>query len=256
MEQLLKWGRVIFAVPMIVFGLQYVSTGKYAGGLPPIAPWAPGGAVGAYLVGVVLILLGFGIVFGFKSRISATILGILFLFCAIVLHANHAKEIVQDGTERTRFLEPLSLAGAAFVLAGLLNGNTASSGWETLTNGLAKAGRYIYAIPFIVFGLQHFQYEKFLVGLVPAWMPAHLFLIRLTGAAMIAAGLVMTLNLWGRAAAIGLAIMFLIFVAALHVPRAVTALHNHDELTSLFVAVAFCGASLILAASLGRKATA
>ena len=254
MDQFLRLGRVLFAIPMIVFGLQYVSTGKYAGGLPPVAPWAPGGAVGAYLVGVILILLGTGIVVGFRARMSATILGLLFLLCAIVLHASHGREIVQDGTERTRFLEPLALAGAAFVLAGLLGGKTSVRGWETVTDGLATAGRYIFALPFIIFGLQHFEFEKFLVTLVPAWMPWHLFLIRLTGAAMLAAGIAMTLNLLGRVAALSLAAMFLIFVVTLHVPRVLAAVHNHDELTSLCVALAFCGASLVLAESLeGRR---
>src|SRR5882724_9265209 len=86
-DTLMKLGRVFFAIPMIVFGIQYISIGKYAGGLPPVAPWAPGGAVGAYLVGAFLILVGVSIAIGFKARISATLLGILFLVCAIVLHA-------------------------------------------------------------------------------------------------------------------------------------------------------------------------
>jgi len=253
MGQFLRLGRVLFAVPMIVFGLQYVATGKYAGGLPPVAPWAPGGAVGAYLVGVILILLGTGIVVGFRARMSATILGLLFLLCAIVLHASHGAQIVQDGTERTRFLEPLALAGAAFVLAGLFGGKTSARGWETVTDGLATAGRYIFALSFVIFGLQHFQYEKFLVALVPGWMPWHLFLIRLTGAAMLAAGLAMTFNLLGRTAALGLAAMFGVFVVTLHIPRVLAAIHNQDELTSLFVALAFGGAALVLAESLANR---
>jgi hypothetical protein len=48
--------------------------------------------------------------------------------------------------------------------------------------------------------------------------------------------------------------MFVVFVVTLHTPRVLAAGHNHqDELTSLFVALGFCGASLLLAASLGKS---
>lgn len=250
-RKLYELGRILFALPIVVFGIQYVVTGRYAGGLPPVAPWAPGGAAGAYLIGTFLVLIGVSIALGFTTRIAATLLGIVFLFCVIVLHATHGHDILHDGSERTRFLEPLALSGAAFVLAGLAGGKTRAVAWERLTDGLATVGLYLFSLPMIIFGYQHYEFRTFLVGLLPGWMPGHLFLILLTGAAMAAAGLAMTFHILGRLAGIWLAIMFLIFVVTLHTPRVLAALHNQDERTSLFVALAFCGASLILAERLG-----
>src|SRR5260370_21424892 len=58
MDTLLKPGRCFFAASLIAFGVQYVIYGRFAGGLPPVPPWTPGGHVGAYLVGAALIAAG------------------------------------------------------------------------------------------------------------------------------------------------------------------------------------------------------
>jgi ABC-type antimicrobial peptide transport system permease subunit len=41
--------------------MQYFWFGKYLGGLPPVPPWAPGGAVGAYLTAALLLVTCVGI---------------------------------------------------------------------------------------------------------------------------------------------------------------------------------------------------
>ena len=46
MKSLAQLGRYFFAIPFCVFGIQYFLYGHYAGGLSPVPPWAPGGAVG------------------------------------------------------------------------------------------------------------------------------------------------------------------------------------------------------------------
>ena len=120
MNNLITLGRFFFAIGMAVFGIQYIWYGRFMGGLPPVPPWAPGGAVGAYLVGAVLIAASLSIAANKKGRLSAIVLGSLFLFCVIVLHGPHLSAILHDGVERTRAFEPLALGGAAFVLAGIL----------------------------------------------------------------------------------------------------------------------------------------
>jgi len=49
--------------------------------------------------------------------------------------------------------------------------------------------------------------------------------------------------------------MFLLWVIVLHVPRVLVHLHNGDELSSLFVALAFSGASFIIATAASRSRT-
>jgi hypothetical protein len=91
------------------------------------------------------------------------------------------------------------------------------------------------------------MYARFLATLVMAWLPGHLFWIYFTGVSMVAAGLAITLAIQARLAGIMLGIMFLLWVLLLHAPRVFAAIHNQDELTSLFVALAFSGSSFIFA---------
>lgn len=67
---------------------------------------------------------------------------------------------------------------------------------------------------------------------------------------MIVAGLAIGLDKFGVPGSLGLALMFGLWVLILHGPRVAMQPRNGDEICSLFVALAFCGASLIFAAAL------
>lgn len=250
MENLIKLGRIFFAIPMVVFGFQYIGLGKYQGGLPPVPPWAPGGAVGAYLIGLVLIASGVSIISRKYARLSALVIGVLFLLCVLILHLPHFSAVLHNGNDRTRALEPLALSGAALALAAILPTGGSSPGGLSADGKLMLFGRLLFGLSMIVFGAQHFMYASFLATLVMAWLPAHLFWIYLTGTAMVAAGLAITTAIQARLAGILLGVMFLLWVLLLHAPRVFAAIHNQDELTSLFVALAFSGSSFIFAAAL------
>jgi uncharacterized membrane protein YphA (DoxX/SURF4 family) len=250
MENLIKLGRIFFAIPVVVFGFQYIGLGKYQGGLPPVPPWAPGGAVGAYLVGFVLVASGASIISRKYARLSALVIGVLFLFCVLILHLPHFSAVLHNGNDRTRALEPLALSGAAFALAAILPTGGLNPGGSSANGKLILFGRLLFGLSMIVFGAQHFMYASFLATLVMVWLPAHLFWIYLTGSAMVAAGLAITTGIQARLAGILLGVMFLFWVLLLHAPRVFAAIHNQDEWTSLFVALAFSGSSVIFAAAL------
>jgi hypothetical protein len=86
-------------------------------------------------------------------------------------------------------------------------------------------------------------------------IPGHLFWTYFTGAGFIATGLEIVTNIYARLAGFMLGVMFLLWVLVLHAPRAIAAMHNGDEWTSLFVALAMGGASFILAASFPNRAS-
>jgi uncharacterized membrane protein len=243
-----RLGQLLYAIAIAVLGMQYLQYGKYQGGLPPVPPWAPGGAAGAYLVGVVLIATAVSLGINKKARLAALVIGGLFLFCALFLQLSHFSAVIHDGVARTRMLEPFALGGAAIALAGLLPAGSGAA--ATANRGLILLGRIIFGFSMMIFGWQHFMYAAFLATLVPAWLPAHLFWICFTGAGMIAAGLAITLNIVGRLASAVLALMFSLWVLILHGPRVLAHAHNGDEISSLFVALAFCGASVIIASAL------
>jgi uncharacterized membrane protein YphA (DoxX/SURF4 family) len=247
-------GRIVFAIGIASFGAQYLLHGHYLGGLPPVPPWAPGGSTGAYLVGVFLIVAAVAIAAQWNARLFAALLGALFLFCVVFLHLQHFSDVIHKGNDRTRALEPLALAAAAFVLAGTYSINPAnSSAWQSILEFAIKSARFVFAFTLLIFGWQHFEYAAYLATFVPAWLPAHLAWIYFTGAGLIAAGASIALKFLGRLAATLLGLMFLLWVVTLHAPRVYASLRNADEWSSLFVALAMAGASFLVASTLPNR---
>jgi len=248
------FGRIVFAIGIAAFGAQYLLYGHYLGGLPPVPPWAPGGKIGAYLVGVFLIVAAVSIAAQWNARLFAALIGALFLACVLFFHLQHLSDVIHKGNDRTRALEPLALAAAAFVLAGTFPTNPKSSAWHSILEISSRLARFVFAFTLIIFGWQHFEYAAYLATLVPAWLPAHLAWIYFTGAGFIAAGASIALKILGRFAATLLGLMFFLWVVILHAPRVYASLHNGDEWSSLFVALAMAGASFLLASTLPNRA--
>src|SRR6516164_8015735 len=230
MKSLAQLGRYFFAIPFGVFGIQYFLYGHYAGGLPPVPPWAPGGAVGAYLIGAFLVIAAISVLANWNARLFAALLGLVYLLCVLLLHSEHFSDIIYNGRERTRALEPLSLSGAAFVLAGRSPSTAASASWNSLIDKLATLGRYLFSLPLLIYVLRHFLYASF-----------------------IAAGLSLTSGIAARLACVFLGLMFFLWTVLLHAPRVVTHLNNGDEWSSAFVAFAMAGASFLLLPSFSER---
>lgn len=248
------FGRILFAIGIAAFGAQYLLYGRYLGGLPPVPPWAPGGTMGAYLVGVFLVVAAISIAIQWNARFFALLIGVLFLLCVVFLHLQHLSDVIHKGNDRTRALEPLALAAAAFILAGTYASHSAkSSAWHTVTEIAIKSARFVFVFTLVIFGWQHFEYATYLATLVPAWIPFHLGWIYFTGAGFIAAGACIALKILGRFAATALGLMFFLWVVTLHAPRVYHSLHNCDEWSSLFVALAMAGGSFVIAATLPNR---
>jgi uncharacterized membrane protein len=176
-----------------------------------------------------------------------------FLLCVLV-QLFKLTDVLFHGTARTRALEPLALAGAAFALAGTLpEDRPNSSSPNSLARALIITGPDIFAFCMIIFGLQHFMYADFIATLIPAWMPARLFLAYFTGCALIVAGVAIVVKKQARIASALLGFMFLLWVILLNAPRVAAALHNGDESTSLFVALAMARGSFIVASVISRR---
>jgi uncharacterized membrane protein YphA (DoxX/SURF4 family) len=253
MESLTKVGRILFAIPIAAFGVQYLIYGRFVGGLPPVPPWTPGGAFLAYLTGAALIAAGVSIATNIKARLSATLLGSLFFLSVVFLHGLRASDVLHDGVARTRAFEPLALCGAAWVLAGILTGDKFGRNvWDRAADKLATPGRFLFAISMVIFGIQHFMYAPFIAYLIPSWIPGHMFFAYFTGVAFIAAGVSIVIGKYAPLAATLLGIMFLLWAVLLHAPRVAAHLRNGDEWSSAWVALAMCGSSFVIAGAMSK----
>ncbi len=77
-------------------------------------------------------------------------------------------------------------------------------------------GRYLFAIPFLVFGVLHLMNLEGMSGLVPGFMPFGVFWVALTGIALIGASISMMAGIWDYFASFLLGVMLLIFAITIH----------------------------------------
>lgn len=81
---------------------------------------------------------------------------------------------------------------------------------------IEKVGRYLFALPFGIFGLFHFMNAGQMAGMVP--IPGGVFWVYLTGIALLAACISILFEKKARLACILLGVMLLIFVLTIHLP--------------------------------------
>ena len=106
---------------------------------------------------------------------------------------------------------------------------------------------------FILAAILHFIYAQYVAILIPNWIPAHLFWTYFAAVTLIAGAIGMLIPQTMKLAASLSALMVFLWVVLLHFPRATANLHDANETTALFEALAMCGAAILIAVSAARK---
>ncbi len=112
-------------------------------------------------------------------------------------------------------------------------------------------GKYLFAIPFLIFGVFHFMSAGDMAGMVPGWIPGGVFWIYLTGIALIAAAVSMVINFYDKLGAFLLGVMLLIFALTIHLPGALEG--NQLPMTMLLKDLAMAGGAWIYAGYVAQK---
>lgn len=111
----------------------------------------------------------------------------------------------------------------------------------------------IFGVPWLVFGAQHFMFVDFVAGLVPAYFPAGWFWAYFTGAAMIAAGVGLIVNIKARLAAALLGAMLAGFIVLIHIPKLASGDLSAMALTRFFQDAAIASVAFMLAGALSKR---
>lgn len=255
-------GRIIYAIAMIGFGVLCLVYVDFLNSLQPVPASVPGHGLLAVLAGLVLILAGLAVMTDIETYPAALALAVMFALGIAVLHIPGA--FIDPSLLRSpwwiRTFESLALAGAALILAGLAR--------KPVRESWVRAGRIAFGVSLPVFGVLHFVYPDSvaaLVALAPVTYPWPMFWAYLTGAGHFAAGVAIATGMLARLAAILAGIMYASWALTLHLPRVISnpatrSIDNpagyagdRQELTSLFVCVAFWGAAWIVAGSLAKR---
>lgn len=86
-------------------------------------------------------------------------------------------------------------------------------------NKLTLIGRILFALPFAIFGLNHFFMESFFSGMLTTFIPGGGFTIVFTGVLLISISVLIILKKFVREAAIALAVMLALFILTIHIPH-------------------------------------
>jgi len=266
MEILIKAARISYGVMIIgLAGQQIFYVDFRTVILPPGFSSIPAHAFFVYLLSAILIAAGITIVFNIQARIISLVLGGLFLllivFCQIPYeiffdqYANHL------GTW-TQALKELVFCGGAFVVAGPFPVKKENRKKENVLIGLLEKfipfGGIFMCVTMIFFGIDHFFYADGVSGLVPNWIPWHLFWTYFAGVALIGSGITIILKIKLKLSAILLSLMIFLWLVVLHIPRALADPNSlqGNEVSSVFEAFGFSGIAYLIACGYNNNYTA
>lgn len=109
---------------------------------------------------------------------------------------------------------------------------------------ISAIGKYLFALPMIIFGLFHFMNANAMAGMVP--IPGGIFWIYLTGLALLLSGLSIIIKKYDDWSSFLLAALLLVFVLTIHLPGVITGGEMAQmSMTNLLKDLALAGGALI-----------
>jgi uncharacterized membrane protein YphA (DoxX/SURF4 family) len=120
-NRLVTLGRILFALSIVVFGVQHFMYAPFIAFLVP--SWIPGHLFWAYFTGGAFIAAGLSIATRIFAALAAMLLGIMFLLWVLALHAPRVVAQPRNGDEWTSAVVALAFAGGSFILAAALSRN-------------------------------------------------------------------------------------------------------------------------------------
>mgnify|MGYP006883065791 FL=1 len=114
-------------------------------------------------------------------------------------------------------------------------------------NNFKSIGRYLFTVPFALFGLMHLMMANDMAGMVPTWLPGGVFWVYLTGLALIAAGVSFVIQKHTYLAGLLTAALMLVFVLTIHLPGVIGG--NMMAMSGLLKDLGLAGGALMLASN-------
>lgn len=120
-------------------------------------------------------------------------------------------------------------------------------------DALPTVGKFMFAIPMALFGILHFMMAGAMAGMVPSFVPGGVIWVYITGAALIAAAVAISINKHAVLASQLLGLMLLSFALTIHL----VALIGGDQaaMSMLLKDLALAGGAFVLAGTFDAGAS-
>ena len=224
--------RILFAIPWIIVGIQHYLYADFVRTLvPAYMPWR---LAWVYITGTAMILAGLALLIDWHRRLVGLLLGTMMLLFLLMVHPSILTSGKAGPLNWTRFFQDIAIMGAAFSLSG--------------DQRVIPLARYVYALPLLFLGAQHFTHEDFVTGKIPAWFPLRMCWDDAMGVVLILAGVIMALfPLRVRRTGRILGFVLLVLAVLLHVPLLAVHAHNGQQWTAAMLDLMMASGALIVA---------
>ena len=236
-----------YAVGVLLLGLVGLAFGDFALQWQPVPATMPYRVPLAYLSALLLIAAGACMLVPRLSVAAALSTGCLFALWTLVLKVPRVLAAPVDTIAWLGVAEILALAAGGITAWALRRGDA----WGM---SLTPVAQRVFGACAAIFGLSHFVYADFTAGMVPAWIPAHLFWAYATGTFHLTAALSLLSGVRAALSSTLLTLMLAGFVTLLHLPRVIAQPRSHAEWVMLAVATSLTGAAWIIQTAVSRHA--
>ena len=245
-------GQFLLAVGLLGLGITTLIIVKPAAEFILLSSQSPIAPFVAITTGIIMTLGGFCLLINRLVMYAAMANAILFMFLLVYPNLVTLITDIYHPGKWVAFQETLAFSAACMLIMSFC--------WTTYSfrklgkpQLIRRIAEIMFAIAIFLFGIQHILYEKFIISLMPSWLPARLFWAHIVKAAFIGTAISLVLNVLVSLSTLLLGIMFLLWVLIIHIPLTIKDSFNEREWISLFIAIFMCGISFYISQSRRRR---
>jgi putative oxidoreductase len=112
---------------------------------------------------------------------------------------------------------------------------------------ITTLGRILFAIPFLLFGINHFLMTDYYVGMLTSFIPLGAYTIILTGLMLIATSISIITKKFVKLSTFMLAGLLFIFIVTIHIPHLISETDKTVTIIALLKDISLMGGSLMIA---------
>ena len=247
MNNLLRCGRIIYAVGIAALGILCFVAKDFIVGRPP--KWAADIDVNpmlSYITGGILIIAAIAILINKRPVLAALLIDTLIFLLSALRHFPH----FMDDWANT--YKTMALFGGTLIIAASFLNKEENKNQRKI---FILLGCIFFAAFFIVGGYAHFKYVAFVETLIPSFIPFPTFWTYFAAICLFAGAAGILIPQTRRIAALLSGIMILGWFLLLHIPRFLADTNNVSDRLGLFESFTFVGIFFVLSA-LSRDAKA
>lgn len=110
-------GRILLAVPFLVFGVMHFPGAAQMSGIVP--SWIPGGVLWVYLTGAAQIAAGIAFITGKQARLAGLLTALMLFIFVVTIHVPGLSNPAMSQMAFMSILKDLGLAGGALLISHL-----------------------------------------------------------------------------------------------------------------------------------------